>query len=343
MSIRLSKACKDLNVGMSTAVEFLAKKGHKIAVDPNSKITDEEHLLLAKEFNKDMALKLESERLSQERQAKEKADDTVALEGYEKKKPEIKEELIKTTVSNDYRPHIKEVGHIDLENKPKQTEKEQPKPVEVVKPTIVTPEPEKAEKTIEVTAPEIKKEEKIEIPEPVKEVEKPVVEIKQEPETEKTIEPVVEKTIEPVAEKRVIEIKKNQVQNKPEEIQPNKEITPKPVSEIKEEENLIEEVTEEIYRIGKPKLTIKPVVIGTIDLDTLNQSTRPKSKTKEQKKKEREERNKAFIESKTKKVEADKDGKTPLKVDLKPGKRKRINTQRVDINKPDNLEFNKKQ
>ena len=30
MSIRLSKACKDLNVGMSTAVEFLSKKGHKI-------------------------------------------------------------------------------------------------------------------------------------------------------------------------------------------------------------------------------------------------------------------------------------------------------------------------
>jgi len=29
MSIRLSKACKDLNVGMATAVEFLAKKGTK--------------------------------------------------------------------------------------------------------------------------------------------------------------------------------------------------------------------------------------------------------------------------------------------------------------------------
>jgi len=26
MSIRLSKACKDLNVGMTTAIEFLAKK-----------------------------------------------------------------------------------------------------------------------------------------------------------------------------------------------------------------------------------------------------------------------------------------------------------------------------
>ena len=34
----------------------------------------------------------------------------------------------------------------------------------------------------------------------------------------------------------------------------------------------------------------QPVVLGTIDLDNLNQSTRPKTKTKEQKKKEREER-----------------------------------------------------
>ena len=107
MSIRLSKACKDLNVGMATAVEFLAKKGHKIAADPNSKISDEEHLLLAKEFNKDMAMKLESERLSQERQAKEKAE-TIALEGFQKK-PEKKEEMIPTTVSSDLRPHIKEV------------------------------------------------------------------------------------------------------------------------------------------------------------------------------------------------------------------------------------------
>ena len=59
MSIRLSKACKELNVGMTTAVEFFAKKGHKIVVDPNLKLTDDMHLLLAKEFNKDMDLKIE--------------------------------------------------------------------------------------------------------------------------------------------------------------------------------------------------------------------------------------------------------------------------------------------
>lgn len=122
MSIRLNKAIKDLNVGLSTAVDFLAKKGHKVPADINFKITNEEYLLLAKEFNKDMALKLESERLSQERQSKEKME-TVAIEGYQKKKAEPKEEVIKATVSSDLRPTIKEVGHIDLDKKKTGTEK----------------------------------------------------------------------------------------------------------------------------------------------------------------------------------------------------------------------------
>ena len=47
MSIRLSKVCKDFNIGMTTAVEFLAKKGHKIPHDPNHKLEDELHLLHA--------------------------------------------------------------------------------------------------------------------------------------------------------------------------------------------------------------------------------------------------------------------------------------------------------
>ena len=71
MAIKLIKACKELNIGMSTAVEFCSKQGHNIATDPNTRIDDELYLLLAKEFNKDMALKLEAERLAQERQERE--------------------------------------------------------------------------------------------------------------------------------------------------------------------------------------------------------------------------------------------------------------------------------
>ena len=116
MPIRLSKACKDLNVGLSTAVEFLSKKGHKIEADPNLKISDDLHLLLAKEFDKDMALKLESERLSQERLAKEKTE-AVALEGYLKPEEKKEPETIRVSLSEEQKPHIKAVGHIDLDKK----------------------------------------------------------------------------------------------------------------------------------------------------------------------------------------------------------------------------------
>ena len=68
MAIKLIKACKELNIGMSTAVEFCKKQGKEIAMDPNIRIEDDLYLLLAKEFNKDMAFKLEAERQAQERQ-----------------------------------------------------------------------------------------------------------------------------------------------------------------------------------------------------------------------------------------------------------------------------------
>ncbi|MGM9838008.1 MAG: translation initiation factor IF-2 [Paludibacteraceae bacterium] len=71
MAIKLIKACKELNIGMSTAVAFCAKQGKEINADPNVRIDDDLYLLLAKEFNKDMALKLEAERRAQERQERE--------------------------------------------------------------------------------------------------------------------------------------------------------------------------------------------------------------------------------------------------------------------------------
>ena len=71
MAIKLIKACKELNIGMSTAVEFAAKRGHEIAMDPNTRIDDDLYLLLAKEFNKDMALRLEADKQALERQERE--------------------------------------------------------------------------------------------------------------------------------------------------------------------------------------------------------------------------------------------------------------------------------
>ena len=68
MATKLIKACKDLNIGMSTAVEFFKNIGQEIPSDPNARLDDEQYLLLAKQFNKDMALKIEAEQQGQERE-----------------------------------------------------------------------------------------------------------------------------------------------------------------------------------------------------------------------------------------------------------------------------------
>ena len=325
MSIRLSKACKDLNVGLSTAIEFLAKKGHKLSADPNLKLSDDLHLLLAKEFNKDMALKMESERLSQERHLKEKAG-TVALEGYIQAKPVEKPvETIKTTIPKDQMPHIKAVGHIDLDaiNKPSEHKKEQIKgtPVQETKTEVTStpsaPAPEKViEKVVEEVKPVVAKEEVKPAPVAPKAVEVVVPETKPEPVA------VIEKPVEKPKAEFTEKTKAEKTEPKVEVKQPEK-----PAVKVQPE---VEEVTEpeedEIFTLSRPVMEKGPVVVGTIDLNLLNQSTRPKPKTKEQKKKEREEKGKQQAD--TKKVITAADAAANKKK-----KRERFTNQKVDINK----------
>ena len=110
MAIKLIKACKELNIGMAHAVEFCKKQGKEIATDPNTRIDDDLYLLLAKEFNKDMALKIEAERQAQERQGRETLK-SVAID--EPKEPaHIPTEVAKPKV----------VGKIDLEADKKKIE-----------------------------------------------------------------------------------------------------------------------------------------------------------------------------------------------------------------------------
>jgi translation initiation factor IF-2 len=86
---------------MSTAVAFCEKQGHEIAADPNVRIDDDLYLMLAKEFNKDMAVKLQADRQAQERQER-MAGPSVAVE---KPQPAPEPEL----------PQPKIVGKIDLD------------------------------------------------------------------------------------------------------------------------------------------------------------------------------------------------------------------------------------
>jgi translation initiation factor IF-2 len=104
-----------LNVGITTVVDFLQKNGHTIDSNPNTRINDEQHALLVKEFGKNLSPQ-ERERML----AKPVVSEVVAPEKKEKEEKVIEE--IKTEIPEEFKPKIVTKGKIELD-KPKQTEK----------------------------------------------------------------------------------------------------------------------------------------------------------------------------------------------------------------------------
>ena len=301
MTIRLNKVTRDLNVGITTVVDFLQKKGYTVEANPNTKITEEQYAVLVKEFSKDKDLKIESEKIIQERQNKDRNKASVSIEDIH---PELKKtEVIETVVPEDVRPKFKPVGKIDLD-----TLKRKKKPA-VVEPAEVPaaqegpakPEPENKE-------PEVEKVEKVET------VEVPTSQQPQQIEKEETKQP---------------EIKAEELKSAP-------------MEEEKKQQTVQENKEDEVFKIRPTEFKSKINVVGQIDLAALNQSTRPKKKSKEEKKKEREEKDKLRQEQRKQMKDAiikeirksdDKTDKGGLNDEAsKKKKRNRINKERVDIN-----------
>ena len=315
MTIRLNKVTRDLNVGITTVVEFLQKKGYTIEASPNAKITEEQYAVLVKEFSTDKNLKIESEKFSQERQNKDRNKASISIEGFESKKE--KEEVVKTVIPEEARPKLKQVGKIDLDNLNKKTA---PKVVEPAAKVIEqTP---KAEPVVEKVV------ERKETPQPEKETPKPVVveEKKPEPAPQPAPAPVLEEKKEPKIEK---------TEEKTPQVKEMEKETPEaaPVQEKEEDD---------VFKIRPTEFKSKINVVGLIDLAALNQSTRPKKKSKEEKRKEREEKDKQRQEQRKLMKDAiikeirkgdDKISKNSVNDDAaKKKKRNRINKERVDIN-----------
>jgi translation initiation factor IF-2 len=61
---RLSKIARELNVGITTLVDFLHKQGFKISTDPNTKIEADVHELLEKQFRKDHEARIEADKVN---------------------------------------------------------------------------------------------------------------------------------------------------------------------------------------------------------------------------------------------------------------------------------------
>jgi len=227
---------------------------------------------------------------------------------------EDKPEEIRTEIPEEYRPKIVTKGHIDLDGH----HKKQAEEVEEKKAPV--------EEVVAPPAPPV-----VEVP-----VEKKTVEVVSEPEKkiEKEPEPI---PVEKKQERPVITIHKK--------VEIKKEVSDD------EAENEVETGEDEksLFRLNTPKIQSHIKVTGKIDLTALNQSTRPKKKSKEEKRKERDDKNKPG-----QKPVGQNGPFKPKDGQAKPGtpstatadgdakkKRKRIKKDRVDINTTPGTNFSR--
>lgn len=246
MAERLVKIAKELNVGLTTIVEFLASKGHVIENKPTSMVSDEMHDALLKEFRSSMA-------------EKEKADQIVIGT-----RPGLKDDM---KVQADEKPAPKPLFTIpklsDIDKPieqpvvtPPPTEKIEEKPAPVVVESNEAPKDKEDEVfTTKTELPKLKVLGKIDLDKP-----------KPAPKEKPTHQPE-EVKVEP----------KTQVEEKPS--------TPAPIeTEVKQSEpaepaakpNVDEEV---MIRAKTPQLKgLK--IMGKIDTSKLDSSTKPKPSEK---------------------------------------------------------------
>ena len=213
----------------------------------------------------------------------------------------------------------------DLRQKAEKAQRERLDNRKEAKPTVSVEEPKmetlkNEDSKEEPVKPTFKVVGKIDLDAPKKEAPK-----KEEPKRE---EPKVEEVMEPVAE---VESAPEQKEKEQAPVVPS--VSVEPMSEVTElGESAKEEkpvapssAEEEVFAVKRPEFVSKINVVGKVDLSAINQSTRPKKKTKEEKKKEREEQAaQRRQQASPGKPAANSEGKK---------KRNRIQNERVDINK----------
>uniref|UniRef100_UPI003FEF2868 translation initiation factor IF-2 N-terminal domain-containing protein n=1 Tax=Prevotella sp. TaxID=59823 RepID=UPI003FEF2868 len=291
MSIRLNKALRELNIGLQTAVEFLEKRNElgEVKAELNFKLSDEQYKALNDAFSQDKEVRNQAEKLFTKK-TKEK-----------KRAPEPKDNRAESILESSRQQQFKPLGKIDLDQigkanaaqsaAPKKTETKETETA-AVSPAPVNNAPKKEEKPVE-TAPVVEKTQKSDVESVAKQPE-----VKTENKSEKV-------EVKPVNKPEAKESKPEVKESKPEAKE--EKAASQPVAAQPAATNTVFTLkSEQKFAANEPK------VLGKIDLSTLNQSTRPKKKTKEERRKEREDK---FAQQHSERK-----------------KRVRINKERVDIN-----------
>ena len=266
--IKISKVARDLNVALPTVVEFLRGKNITVDDNPNARIEQEVADLLVKEFKSDKDLKSKSQEFSNTRSVKTKP--SVA--------PRVSEEIKVETQIN--RPKILGKIELDRHGNPVRPQPAAQEPAKAPEAPAMTKQ-EAAPAVAAVDTPPVEpKDNPKPAPRPVtpREVEAKTVKA----ETAQSVHnaPAPEKTVSPVQEVPKVQKLKSEA--------PVQEVrsvpAPAPVSAPAEEQKKKED---EIFTLGLPQDRPTINVVGKIDLSTINQSTRPKKKSKEERRNER--------------------------------------------------------
>ena len=277
MSIRLNKALRELNIGLQTAVEFLEKRSDL------GEVKAEPSFKLS-----DAQYAALAGAFQQDKEVRSQAEKLLQKKPKEKKRSEETqaEPLLKSSTQQQYKP----LGKIDLDSLNKKPAQKKP----------ATPETHK-EPQAKTNAVSQKPATNSEAPQKASTEAKVDNQNKNQNTVGQNKEHKQEKKQE--AAKTVV----NNTASAPKKV----DAAEKPAEAPKTETGIFTTKSEKKI-LNAPKVN----VLGKIDLSTLNQSTRPKKKSKEEKRKERED--------KAQQQRGDKK------------KRERINKVRVDINAASN-------
>lgn len=315
MSIRLNKALRELNIGLQTAVEFLEKRNElgEVKNELSFKLSEAQYQALIEAFKQDAEVRSQAERLF----SKKPKDKKPSREA----KDNRAESLLKSTKQQQFKP----LGKIDLDNVGKKpaadipvesAQERAPKKESSAKSAASEASEKTAPSTIEPTVVQEKQDAKA------------VVSTEKETNVQPVDNEMVVNSGEPAAQ---LTVNRDATNGKSQHEKPlnavqvtasEKSTDDIPVSEgVKSVEQGVSESAEDkssgpaIFQLKSEKAMLnapKVNVLGKIDLDAINQSTRPKKKSKEERRKEREEKNRQAGGERKKRV--------------------RINKERVDIN-----------
>ena len=318
MSIRLNQALRELNIGMQTAVEFLQKKSElgEVKADLSYKLNERQHAALVEAFKQDAALRTDAEKLFGKKKDKKrpqtaKPSDTRAGSS-----------VLEGTGHQTYKP----LGKIDLSTVGKKpvvikSDASQPKKAEPTTAAVSHPQPAPAQQKAGQqparvqTANNAAAKPQSQNPKPEQAKTEPA---KQESKAENH----VEKAANALQKQEPVKTAAQESVQKPAQKPAAPKIAAVKVAEVVEpkQDSKVFQLSSEKKILNTPKVN----VLGKIDLDSINQSTRPKKKSKEERRREREAKQNG--------------GNGGNNNDHK--KRQRINKDRVDINAAANQQGN---